>query len=229
MDTTADGDLDTFIRTRHSMQTVAEHVLSAALHAATGRIGLRRTPGGFGTPPFPSPDGERHVRVSGSDLVVTDDRGERAMPISTVRELAAFAGTEPGAPTDVYTPTTPLELDAALEVDEAAARRLADWYELVEVALARFRDELADRDPSIAQLWPEHFDLALTVDGVNYGGSPGDGGIAGPYLYVGPHELPPPAGDYWNESFGASLTADDSTTVDAALAFFRRGRMLLGS
>ena len=36
-------------------------------------------------------------------------------------------------------------------------------------------------------LWPEHLDVAITVDEVNYGISPGDDAIAEPYAYVGPH------------------------------------------
>ena len=35
-------------------------------------------------------------------------------------------------------------------------------------------------------LWPEHFDLAIDVDEVNYGVSPGDGYHGAPYAYVGP-------------------------------------------
>ena len=35
-------------------------------------------------------------------------------------------------------------------------------------------------------LWPEHFDVGLAVDEVNYGGSPGDVTHANPYAYVGP-------------------------------------------
>ena len=44
------------------------------------------------------------------------------------------------------------------------------------------------------QLWPEHFDLATTIDEVNYGGSPGDDGHPLPYLYVGPWTPPEPDG-----------------------------------
>jgi len=63
----------------------------------------------------------------------------------------------------------------------------------------------------------------------NYGGSPGDEGHPGPYLYVGPwaHR----DGPYWNESFGASLSYSDLLAADdqrqAALDFLRRGRDLL--
>jgi hypothetical protein len=39
-------------------------------------------------------------------------------------------------------------------------------------------------------LWPEHFDVAVTVAGVNYGVSPGDSYHPLPYAYVGPRTLP---------------------------------------
>ena len=35
-------------------------------------------------------------------------------------------------------------------------------------------------------LWPEHFDVGITLDKVNYGVSPGDDDIPEPYAYVGP-------------------------------------------
>ena len=35
-------------------------------------------------------------------------------------------------------------------------------------------------------LWPEHFDLGITLDRVNYGSAPGDADIGVPYAYVGP-------------------------------------------
>ena len=95
------------------------------------------------------------------------------------------------------------------------------------------------REPSLAQLWPEHFDLATDVaataagDRANYGASPGDAGHPEPYLYVGPWELAGCDGGYWNEPFGASLpyaalrAAPDARA--AALRFFREGRGLLAA
>jgi hypothetical protein len=77
------------------------------------------------------------------------------------------------------------------------------------------------------QLWPEHFDLATTIDEVNYGGSPGDDEHPLPYLYVGPWSPPPPDGGFWNEPFGASLALDVSSGIDGALAFFEDGRARL--
>jgi hypothetical protein len=215
------ADLDALVTTRLGLQAVAEHVLSAALHAANGRIGLRPAPGGFGTPAFPSEAGDRRLRVVGVELVVEDGDGTRAAPLTTLREVAAFADVTPGAPTDVYTPTTPLDLDAPLAVVDDEASALADWFALVSEALEALRAEHADLEPAISQLWPEHFDLATTIAEVNHGGSPGDGTHPEPYLYVGPWNVP--EGAFWNEPFGASLGRAEVPDAEAALVFFRRG------
>lgn len=220
-------DQDAYDRTRQALHTLAEHLLAPAEHVATGRIGLRQTPGGFATQSFASADGDRRVRIDGIELVVEDSRGERRTKITTLREAAAFADVEPGAPTEVYTPTTPLDLEGRLAVAEAEAKRLADWYALTNDALEQLRAECVDEAPAVVQLWPEHFDLATTISEVNYGGSPGDEGHPSPYLYVGPYAPPPQDGDFWNEPFGASVSEDAVRTVDDAVAFFRDGRQRL--
>ena len=212
------------VPTRLALQSVAEHVLAAALHAATGHIGLRATPGGFGTPWIDGPESRRRLRVEGTDLVVDDADHPRRAPLTTVGAAAALAGIEPGAPLEVYTPATPLVPDAPLSLDPAAAHLLADWYALVDDALGRLSAEAGPDRATTVQLWPEHFDLATSIGEVNYGGSPGDAGHDQPYLYVGPWSPPTPDGGYWNESFGASLAVDQVPDVEAALAFFRRGR-----
>ena len=232
MGTPADDELGS---TRLALHAVAEHVLAAALYQATGHIGLRQGPGGITTPPFPAPgpagadDGsERTIAVVGTDLVVVDGRDERRAPLTTLRAAGELAEITPGAPADVYVPATPLELDAPLAIDPAAAARLASWYALIVGALDRLRSDANNAEPAvdapIAQLWPEHFDLATSIGEVNYGGSPGDDAHALPYLYVGPWTAPPADGGFWNESFGASRSEGAVRSVDDALAFFREGR-----
>jgi hypothetical protein len=71
-------------------------------------------------------------------------------------------------------------------------------------------------------LWPEHFDVAVVVDEVNYGVSPGDGTYPQLYAYVGPWR--PRSGPFWNAPFGAVWMPDDAADVDAVVAFFRAGR-----
>ncbi len=209
--------------TRRSLHAVAEHVLGAALHQATGRIGLRAAPGGFATPAFDGPDGVTRVGVDGTDLVVERaDRVDRE-PLTTVAAAAALAGVEPGAPADVYTPSTPLAPDEPLDLDATASARLASFFATVDQALEVLVGRHAP-DGDHAQLWPEHFDLAVTIDEVNFGGSPGDDEHPLPYLYVGPWALPGDGDPFWNEPFGASLSAEDGLTVEQALAFFEDGR-----
>jgi hypothetical protein len=207
------------VRTRRSLHRVAEHVLAAARHAAEGRIGLRVVPGGFGTPPFPSEHGPRTLTVVGIDLVAVDDRGERRRALTTVAAAAEQAGIEPGLAPDVYPLATGPDPEAPLELDRAAAAELAIWFMRVDEALRSF---LADRSPQPAvTLWPEHFDVAATVDEVNYGGSPGDDDHDVPYAYVGPWS--PREGVFWNEPFGASRAATELPTAGAVLEFFREG------
>ena len=57
---------DTFVRTRLSMHALAEHVLCPARHRVNGKIGLRFTRHGFGTPFFGA---DEQVRVEGTMLV----------------------------------------------------------------------------------------------------------------------------------------------------------------
>jgi hypothetical protein len=58
---------DSYPRSRDELRRVAVHVLARVQHAASGRIGLRATPGGFGTSLYGA-DRER-LRVSGGLLV----------------------------------------------------------------------------------------------------------------------------------------------------------------
>ena len=74
-------------------------------------------------------------------------------------------------------------------------------------------------------LWPEHFDLGVAVDEVNYGASPGDAGHAAPYAYVGPWA--PRQGPFWNVSFGALRPATELPDAEAVASFFADGRAAL--
>jgi hypothetical protein len=213
---------DTLTTTRGSLHRLAEHVLSPARRAVTGRIGLRPAPGGFATPPFG--DDQRVIAVDGAELVVRAADGERRAQIRTLRAAAEHVGIEPGAGDAPYTPATPLEPDAALDLDPDAVRVLADWFQLGDQALATFAAEIPEDEPSAAQLWPEHFDLGISAGGVNYGVSPGDQHVPMPYLYVGPHDPPPPGDEFFTHSFGAARTIEQIRSVDDALAFFRTGR-----
>ena len=215
-----------YAATRRALHAVAEHVLAAALHDATGRIGLRVTPGGFGTPAFPGAGTERQVRIDGTDIVVNHGVSERRGPLLTVRQAAAFVGIEPGAPRSVYTPATPLEADAPLAIDPSAAAAIHEWFRATAEALERFRGAHEPAQPTIAQLWPEHFDLAISMGEVNYGSSPGDDDHESGYAYVGPWSLDGLDGGFWNEPFGASRTSSALGSGDDLVAFFETGYAL---
>jgi hypothetical protein len=215
---------DRLVSTRESLHRVAEHVLAAALNRASGQFALRVAPGGFATPPLP--DGTV-LAVHGTDLVVERAGEVRRTRLTTVREAAAFAGTEPGYPTSDSPPATPDEPDAELAVDERAAAVLADWYALGDLTLMRWAVEIDGDGPTQALLYPEHFDLGSSAGEVNYGFSPGDTSIELPYVYVGPWAGAPVSDDFWNAGFGAYRTVEQVEDIETALAFLRDARSRL--
>ena len=90
-----------------------------------------------------------------------------------------------------------------------------DAADATQNALVRIYENLRAFAPDETPvLWPEHFDLGITAGPINYGASPGDAQVADPYLYVGPHDGPPP-GDpaFWNAPFGAVRTIDQIVKV----------------
>jgi hypothetical protein len=128
--------------------------------------------------------------------------------------------TEPSA---AYRAATPFAPDARLSIDSDSVALLAGWYELGDTALREFAERIGEgtQQPT---LWPEHFDLGLTFDDVNYGVSPGDAHFAEPYLYVGPHGGPPRRDSFWNADFGAVRLIDQIPSTTSAIAFFEQGR-----
>jgi hypothetical protein len=197
----------TFVQTRDALHALAEHVIAPARQRVTGHIGLLATPGGFGTPVFG--DGEC-VRVEGAELIHEHPGSTRRIGITTLADGARFVGIELGDVTPAYDLTTPLLPDTQLHVDAAASHALGDWYAFATAALDELRNRYVSLSPTPIQLWPEHFDLACELGDegartrANYGASPGDGGIAEPYLYVGPWDAARRTGALARESFGAA-------------------------
>ena len=236
---------DSFASTRDALERVAVHIVARARSQATGRFGLRVTSGGFGTPEFG--DDLTRLRVSGG-LLLRESGATGGAAVAAVRidgasmsALAEFAGVDLDAALDVGHDTPSLgDVVEPLAVHDAAAEALGAWYAMVAMALDRVVVAAdPEASPTLAQLWPEHFDAALDLAvtpsrRVNLGGSPGDGFHADPYLYVGPWTADRP-GDpsFWNAPFGAVLGYDELLTesdpVAAATAFFRRGIAHLGS
>ncbi len=216
---------DLLSATRRGLHELAEQVLAADLYRHTGRIGLRPTPGGFGTPPFIVDGSTRQVRIDGVELVLLRGDDRTAWPITTVRSAAAALELEPGAP-DVYQAATEVAPDRPLDLDPTVVPLLADWLAVGAEALERFAASHGGAEPSPAQLWPEHFDLAISMADVNYGVSPGDDPHPLPYAYVGPWPVPEGAGtegSWWNESYGRGVSAVDLADSGDLVALYEEG------
>jgi hypothetical protein len=201
-------DLNTLASTRRGLHGVAELLLAGPQHRRTGDIRLRVTPGGFGTVSAPS------FRVDGADLVA----GEYRLPLDgrSYTDVAAEAGIQPESLEGVFSGGPGITPDEIVHVDASAARQLADGFAVGDRALRRF----APREDPV--LWPEHFDVAVTVDEVGYGVSPGDSFCAEPYAYVGPSQVP--EGAFWNAPFGAIRVLREFGGADAVEQFFREGQ-----
>jgi hypothetical protein len=226
--------------TRDHLQLVAIKVLARARFLVTGRFGLRATWDGFATPAF-GPATEI-LRISG-DLLIherQDDQSARtrvcSMPGRSLEELAAFGDVDLTAPFSAGKDAPAVgDASAPIELSAEAVAELQTWFRLGATSLDRVLPRL--EEPTIMQLWPEHFDVgfdAATAAGrVNLGASPGDGAVPEPYLYIGPwDEARPGAPAFWNVPFGAVLTHSDlraaADPLRAAVSFLNNGLDLLG-
>jgi len=199
-------DEDTLVATRRSLHGVAECLIAGPQYRAHGTIRLRVLPRGFG--------GVRSdVHVDGTELV---SNGQCRPLAGTWGGIAAAAGIDGGPPEGLYSDSSGIGPDDPLFVDPDAAALLAGWFARGDAALRAFAPDV---EPV---LWPEHFDLGIQLDEVNYGVSPGDAGHQRPYAYVGPWT--PRDGAFWNAPFGALRGIDELPDVDAVAAFFADGR-----
>ena len=198
-----------FESTRGSLHAVAELLLAGPQYVAHRRIQLRVADAGFATVLDPE------VRIAVDHLVVGDRRSR--IHGRTLAELADELGLRPRPLDDVYSDGPSRNLDQRLQVDPDHARRL---HAALAAGDAALRSLAPDETPV---LWPEHFDVAISVGEVNYGVSPGDRFEPEPYAYVGPW-TPPEQDDFWNAPFGAVLRLSPDAGPDEVLAFFDRGR-----
>jgi len=198
------------VTTRRSLHAVAELLLAGPQYAESGTIKLTPMLNGFGCVDAPG------ARVKDGDLLL----GSRFAHLDgrTIADVGRELGLEPRSLGDVYSDCVDLALDHVLSVDREAADDIADAFEIGDAALRAFAPE------SAPVLWPEHFDLGITVSEVNYGVSPGDGYLEVPYAYVGPWSLDTVEGDFWNAPFGAALPLSD---IDNLAFFFSQGADLL--
>jgi hypothetical protein len=203
---TADG-ISVVARTRHSWHQVGEWLLAGPQHRDLGTIRLQVVPGGFATR-----DGS--IRVDLDELVLAN--GARVRLTGSLQEIAGRAGITGGAPEGLYTDSSEATADSTVEIDRAAAAELAAWLQRGDSALRAFAP---DETPV---LWPEHFDIGIGFDEVNYGISPGDAYEARPYAYVGPWVQR--EGEFWNAPFGAVRTWDELADEESVQAFFTQGK-----
>jgi hypothetical protein len=201
--------MDTTTATRRSLHAVAEQVLAGPQHRASGTIRLQVTGDGFATVAAPT------LTVTSTALVADDL--EITLDGATIASLAGALGVRCGAPAGLYTDHPDVSADEPLRVDAAVARDLLAALRRGDAALRR----LAPDVPPV--LWPEHFDVAVTLDQTNFGVSLGDGHLALPYAYVGPWT--PRTAPFWNAPFGAARALGE--LPGAALDdFFAEGRRL---
>jgi len=233
---------DAFDTTREALHQYAFFAIAPRRYAETGRLGLRATPGGFGAPPWPSPDGDVQVRMEGDLLVVQTGEERRATRPTTVQEACDFLGIPYQVEwfADFHDPLKPIDPGTPLEIDDNAATVLGDWFDFGNSVLEELRATPGAVDASEVQLWPEHFDLATELGSADagqrasYGASPGDDAHPEPYLYVAAWgDVDRDAEPYWNDTTfnGASLAYKEllasGNPQTAALAFLRRGHEVL--
>jgi hypothetical protein len=196
-----------YAATRHSLHGLAEVVLAGPRYVSGGSMRLRADREGIRTWDDPP------LRLSAGDLVQDGTR----IPLHGLSfgEAAAVAGLGAQPLDHVYHDGPHVSPDDRVVLDTSDV-------DVVESALERGNAALRAFAPAIEPvLWPEHFDIAITRDDVNYGVSPGDAHHELPYAYVGPHE--DRRGAFWNAPFGASRPMTALADVASLVRFFEEG------
>jgi hypothetical protein len=227
-----------FDTTRRSLHQLAFFAVAPRRYAATGKLGLRYTHRGFGTPFFAA---DEQVRVESGRLAYQRGHEVDSIVPGNLGEACEFLGV-PYRETwfeDFHDPLAPIGPTADLHVDTESANALGDWFGFATLALERARRMRGAADVSRVQLWPEHFDPAVEIGSheegrrASYGASPGDDAHPEPYLYVAAWSEIDRADPFWNDTTfnGASLPysdiLDSDDQLDAALFFFRRAHARL--
>lgn len=194
--------------TRRAVHTLLELLMAGPQFATAGTIRLRVTDRTISTVAEPG------VRLSDDGLSGPGGSVSWA-EVTTAAAAAVGIGVDPSR-AGIYHDTSGLGPDDLLVAAAGEVAGLLDWYQSGADALAAFAP---DHQPV---LWPEHADLAITVDEVNYGVSPGDEHHPLPYAYVGPFAVPD---DPWfDQPFGALRTVEQVRDAAAVAAFFAEGR-----
>lgn len=185
------------VETRQALHELAEEVISPARQKANGKIGLRYTRGGFGTPFFGN---DMQIRVAGDQLITCEAGVERSERLEVDAAASAFIGDWYGFAASVL---EELRVEAG---DAVEPSRVQLWPEHFDLAVELGQQSAGAR--------------------AAYGLSPGDEQHPEPYAYVAPWVAPVP-GELWQAkdfagaelSFAELLDAPDQRA--AALDFFR--------
>ena len=198
---------------------MACYVLGAvAVCAGTGTSACGRSGDGFATPEFD--DGTSCASSEATNSVVEPGPGgDRSRP-------CAPPPSSPGSSCRQHPPVghdlPPFEPDRRLEIDDEAATVIAGWWALGDDVLATMGEP---------RLWPEHFDIAITVDcpAVSASTSASRRATATSTSRTsmsGPHDVVharPQTIRYWNAPFGAVLPRHEVGAAPDALAFIQSG------
>jgi hypothetical protein len=190
--------------TRVALHRVAEEVISPARAEANGKIGLRYTFRGFGTPFFAA---DEQIRVEGSELISIRGGVQDRKPLGVDPQASYFLG-------DWYGFATSVLEELRFEADRASdPSRVQLWPEHFDIALEVGSEAASAR--------------------AAYGFSPGDEQHPEPYVYVAPWSAPAP-GELWNASgfTGAELSYSELLGAgdqrECALQFLRARMLALG-
>jgi hypothetical protein len=217
---------------RRVLHQVAFFALAPKRFDATGKLGLRYTHRGFGTPFFGD---DEQVRVEGNRLIHQRGGRAQATPITSLRDATEILDI-PFRDVwfdDFRDPPTPEDPDADLLIDPAVTDAIGEWFGFATSVLEQTRRTRGAVDVSRVQLWPEHFDLAFEMGAddrrAGYGASAGDDAHPEPYLYVAAWGTIDRSDPFWNDaafngsalSYRSLLAATDQRS--AALDFLARG------
>jgi len=219
---------------RDALHQLAFFAAAPKRHTETGKLGLRYTHRGFGTPFFGD---DEQVRVEGDLLIHQRGDRVRSVPITTLEAATRFLRIPYR---DVWfdgfhDPLSPFGADTELEIDPEVTAAIGDWFGFAASVLEEARRTPKGVEVSRVQLWPEHFDLAFEMGAydegrrASYGASPGDDAHPEPYLYVAAWGEIDRSDPYWNDATfsGASLSYRELLAAEdqreTALAFLRLG------
>ena len=193
-------------QTRTALHGVAELILAGPQYVESGDIRLRVVADGLAT--VAEPD----LRLEGGALV--GPLGRHPLR-GTYAEAASAVGVTARRLDDVYRDGPGIRPEDEIEVDAEAVAALLHAFSVGDAALRSF----APQEEPV--LWPEHFDVGISVGEVNYGLSPGDASLPEPYAYVGPWTAR--TGEFWNQPFGAARPLAALGDVAGVVAFLREG------